>query len=57
MSKNISDIERKLIEKRRECDSLKKKLRESQIESAINQASLDYLAKKHHIDLKEIKKG
>lgn len=57
MSKDISDIERKLIEKRRECDALKKKLRESQIESAISQASLDYLAKKHHIDLKEIKKG
>ena len=56
MSKNISDMERKLIEKRRECDVLKKKLRESQIESAISQASLDYLAKKHHIDLKEIKK-
>lgn len=56
MSKDISDIERKLIEKRRECDELKKKLRESQIESAISQASLDYLSKKHHIDLKEIKK-
>lgn len=56
MSKNISDMERKLIEKSRECEELKKKLRESQIKSAISQASLDYLAKKHHIDLKEIKK-
>lgn len=44
------------MKKSRECEELKKKLRESQIESAISQASLDYLAKKHHIDLKEIKK-
>ena len=56
MSKDISDMERKLIDKSRECVELKKMLRESQIESAISQASLDYLAKKHHIDLKEIKK-
>ena len=53
MSKNISDIERKLIEKERECEELKVRLRESQIECEIKKASLDYLSAKHHIDLKK----
>ena len=53
MSKNISDIERKLIEKERECEELKVRLRESQIECEIKKASLDYLSAKYHIDLKK----
>ena len=53
MSKNISDIERKLIEKERECEELKVRLRESLIEYEIKKASLDYLASKYHIDLKK----
>ena len=53
MSKNISDIERKLIEKERECEELKVRLREAQIECAIKKASLDYLSSKYHIDLKK----
>ena len=53
MSKNISDIERKLIEKERECEELKVRLRESQIECEIKKASLDYLSSKYHIDLKK----
>ena len=53
MSKNISDIERKLIEKERECKELKARLRETQIECEIKKASLDYLASKYHIDLKK----
>ena len=53
MSKNIRDIERKLIEKERECEELKMRLRESLIEYEIKKASLDYLASKYHIDLKK----
>ena len=53
MSKNISDIERKLIEKERECEELKVRLREAQIECEIKKASLDYLSSKYHIDLKK----
>ena len=53
MSKNISDIERKLIEKERECEELKMRLRELLIEYEIKKASLDYLASKYHIDLKK----
>ncbi len=53
MSKNISDIERKLIEKERECEELRVRLRESQIECEIKKASLDYLSAKYHIDLKK----
>ncbi len=52
-NKNISDIERKLIEKERECEELKMRLRESLIEYEIKKASLDYLASKYHIDLKK----
>lgn len=54
MSKNISDIERKLIEKECECEELKVSLRESQIECEIKKASLDYLSAKYHIDLKKL---
>ena len=53
MSKNISDIERKLIEKERECEELKVRLREAQIKYEIKKASLDYLSSKYHIDLKK----
>ena len=53
MSNNISDIERKLIEKERECEKFKVRLRESQIECEIKKASLDYLSAKYHIDLKK----
>ena len=53
MSKNISDIERRLIEKERECEELKMRLRESLIEYEIKKASFDYLTSKYHIDLKE----
>ncbi|WP_296120754.1 hypothetical protein [uncultured Porphyromonas sp.] len=52
-NKNISDIERKLIEKERECKELKARLRETQIECEIKKASFDYLTSKYHIDLKE----
>lgn len=48
MSKNISDIERKLIEKELECEELKVRLRESQIECEIKKASLDHLSAKYH---------
>ena len=54
MSKNISDIERKLIEKECECEELKVRLRESHIECEIKKASLDYLSAKYHIDLKKL---
>ena len=53
MSKNISDIERRLIEKERECEELKVRLREAQIGYEIKKASLDYLCSKYHIDLKK----
>ena len=53
VSKNISDIERKFIEKERECEELKVRLREAQIECEIKKASLDYLSSKYHIDLKK----
>lgn len=52
-NKNISDIERKLIEKERECEELKVRLREAQIGYEIKKASLDYLCSKYHIDLKK----
>ena len=48
MSKNISDIERKLIEIEHECEELKVRLRESQIECEIKKASLDHLSAKYH---------
>ena len=48
MSNNISDIERKLIEKELECEELKVRLRESQIECEIKKASLDHLSAKYH---------
>ena len=44
---------RKLIEKERECEELKVRLREAQIGYEIKKASLDYLCSKYHIDLKK----